>query len=280
MTRVRRGWIGAGSPSLPSAGASPTPRSVTGSTSTVPPVFGPPSSTCLARPPRLAYLGWPEGSGVGDDRLPGLPRGGQRRARRRRGRGRPGGRHRAGTADRPVCSLAAAPTAIVCVSDGMAFGCDADAREARPAPGRDVGVAGFNDSPPPVCRPCRSPAFTSRWSCRRSLGRLLVERLAEPDASASRCCSRPGWCPGSSDPQHRPTRRGTPPWHLCRPHPDAAGGRSPALPSPRSVAACATTTMTLPEVPTPRHRAAGTDPFGGGDTEPAGTRRRRGAATG
>jgi DNA-binding LacI/PurR family transcriptional regulator len=98
---------------------------------------------------RIAFLGWPMGSGAGDDRRTGW--------------------HRAcaaaglAVADLEVAALdgletgraaAAAllarpepPTALVCVSDSLALGAWTEITARGLEPGRDVAVIGFDDSP-------------------------------------------------------------------------------------------------------------------------------------
>lgn len=97
---------------------------------------------------RIAFLGWPEGSGVGDDRR----------------RGWAEACDRLGVSHRPeadgendmavgrklateLLAVADPPTAFVCVSDLMAIGCLQAIRDRGLRPGPDVGVVGFDDTP-------------------------------------------------------------------------------------------------------------------------------------
>ena len=97
---------------------------------------------------RIGFVGWPEGSGVGDDRRAGwaraladlgLPRLGLDEA----------------VPDAVESGLAAARllldrpepvTAIVCASDSLAVGALGAVRERGLVPGRDVGIVGFDDT--------------------------------------------------------------------------------------------------------------------------------------
>jgi DNA-binding LacI/PurR family transcriptional regulator len=97
---------------------------------------------------RIAFVGWPTGSGVGDDRL--------------RGWASACARHGLPTnlvarcedsieASRAIAAglldLAQRPTAMVCASDVLAMGCLAEIRARGLRPGRDVAVIGFDDTP-------------------------------------------------------------------------------------------------------------------------------------
>jgi DNA-binding LacI/PurR family transcriptional regulator len=97
---------------------------------------------------RLAFVGWPEGSGVGDDRADGFGRACRAHGVRDdlivRGENGLDTGHRLAAG---LLALAEPPTAIVCVSDELALGCDLAVREAGLTPGRDVAITGFDDSP-------------------------------------------------------------------------------------------------------------------------------------
>ena len=153
---------------------------------------------------RLAFVGWPEGSGVGDDRCRGFVETaaalGLELVAVERSEDETGGGRRIA---RELLARPDAPTAIVCVSDVLAFGCDAAAREARLAPGRDIAITGFDDSP------AAGLAAVSLTSIRQPLDvageqvvRLLVEQLADPDAADEQILLEPTLViRGSSDPQ-------------------------------------------------------------------------------
>lgn len=96
---------------------------------------------------RIAFLGWPSGSGVGDDRLGGyldacerlgmptlVERGTEAMAE--------GHAMASRLLDRPE-----PPTALVCVSDTVALGALRAVARRNLAPGRDVAVVGFDDTP-------------------------------------------------------------------------------------------------------------------------------------
>ncbi len=129
---------------------------------------------------RIDFLGWPDGSDVGDDRrrgwsralqAAGLPPGrtGQAREDLAEARARAG----------ELLRATDPPTAVVCASDVLAVGVlhalHADGR------GRDVAVTGFDDSPTAALL---EPSLTSvRQPLERVAGeivRVLGELLAEP----------------------------------------------------------------------------------------------------
>jgi DNA-binding LacI/PurR family transcriptional regulator len=96
----------------------------------------------------IAFVGWPEGSGSGEDR-----RSGWRSAMRHHGLAVDGldvgvedGVESGRTA---AVSLLASrrPTAFVCTSDSLALGVRAAVEAAALRPGVDVGVVGFDDTP-------------------------------------------------------------------------------------------------------------------------------------
>lgn len=97
---------------------------------------------------RIAFLGWPEGSGVGDDRLSGweqacraagLPTAG---LVRRMEQGLAEGR----AACAALLGTPQPPTAFVCVSDAIALGAWTELTARGLVPGRDAAVTGFDDS--------------------------------------------------------------------------------------------------------------------------------------
>lgn len=129
----------------------------------------------------IGFLGWPQGSGPGENRLHGW-----RRALKRHGL----------SADNHVSALdtlrdstraavellarTPAPTAVVAASDTFALGCYAAARQHGLDVGRDIAVIGFDDSP---TASLVSPALTSVRQPMEEVGltvmRLLVARLKE-----------------------------------------------------------------------------------------------------
>ncbi|WP_324613373.1 LacI family DNA-binding transcriptional regulator [Streptomyces sp. SBT349] len=134
---------------------------------------------------RIGFLGWPRGSGAGDDRAAGW-----KRAMRRHGlpvRGRRAESvdevERAAAAVAPL--LDAGTTAVVAASDTLAMGCYRTLRERGQSPGEDVSVAGFDDSPAAALV---SPSLTSVDQPMAAVGRecvrLLLERIADPGRAA------------------------------------------------------------------------------------------------
>jgi DNA-binding LacI/PurR family transcriptional regulator len=94
---------------------------------------------------RIAFIGWPAGSGVGDDRRYGwrsavLAAGGEPTGLDRE---TPDGVANGEGAARDLFALADPPTALVCASDSLAVG----ALRAVRALGRTVAVTGFDDTP-------------------------------------------------------------------------------------------------------------------------------------
>ncbi|WP_405092930.1 LacI family DNA-binding transcriptional regulator [Micromonospora sp. NBC_01392] len=94
---------------------------------------------------RIAFLGWPAGSGVGDDR-----RAGWRTTMAEVGldgaapdRATEDGIAEGEREARALLALDAPPTALVCASDSLALGAWQAARDA----GTDVAVVGFDDTP-------------------------------------------------------------------------------------------------------------------------------------
>nr|WP_110945532.1 LacI family DNA-binding transcriptional regulator [Streptomyces avicenniae] len=131
---------------------------------------------------RIGFLGWPRGSGAGDDRATGWKRAMQRHGLSVRGR-------RAASEDDAEQASAAAGTlldtgvtAVVAASDTLAMGCYRALRERGLSPGEDVSVTGFDDSPAATVV---TPGLTSVDQPMASIGReavrLLMERIADPE---------------------------------------------------------------------------------------------------
>lgn len=129
---------------------------------------------------RVAFVGWPAGSPVGDDRLAGW-----RRSARRHGLATAGLSARAAdgvsTGARLTDDLLARadpPTAFVCASDALAIGCLHRLGELGRRPGRDVGVVGFDDSAPAaLVRPALSSLRQPLDRVADEVVRLLADRL-------------------------------------------------------------------------------------------------------
>jgi DNA-binding LacI/PurR family transcriptional regulator len=141
---------------------------------------------------KIAFLGWPRGSGVGDDRAEGWQRAMRRNELATRGR-------RAQSADdvdaariavKPL--LDAGATAVVAASDTLALGCYYALRERGATPGRDVAVTGFDDSP---IAANLSPGLTTLAQPLEEVGRecvrLLLARMSNPDAPPERILLEP-----------------------------------------------------------------------------------------
>ncbi len=136
---------------------------------------------------RIAFLGWPRGSGVGDDRARGWREAALRHGLPVRGL-------RLSTVDdvdaardtvRPLFPSRA--TAVVAASDTLALGCYRALRDAGLVPGRDVAVVGFDDSP---AAGLLSPSLTSLHQPLEEVGRactrLLLKRIKNPQAEPER----------------------------------------------------------------------------------------------
>lgn len=130
---------------------------------------------------RIAFLGWPPGSGSGDDRAAGW-----QRAMREHGLAVDGHRvdsvNDVETAARAVMPLLdAGVTAVVAASDALALGCYRAIGERNGTPGREVSVVGFDDSP---VAPLVSPGLASIAQPLDDVGRvamrLLLARMADP----------------------------------------------------------------------------------------------------
>ncbi|MER7999897.1 LacI family DNA-binding transcriptional regulator [Streptomyces sp. NPDC095613] len=130
---------------------------------------------------KIAFLGWPRGSGVGDDRAQGW-----REAMRRHGLSARG--LRASSRDDVEAAreavgphLTAGVTAVVAASDTLALGCYRALRDTGRTPGRDVAVVGFDDS---SAAALLTPSLTSLRQPLTEVGqvctRLLLARIKDP----------------------------------------------------------------------------------------------------
>lgn len=129
---------------------------------------------------RIAFLGWPEGSDVGDDRLAGwasacaaagLPAASRplRRMEDELTRGRAAC---AGLLDGPE-----PPTAFVCVSDTIALGAWTELTARGLVPGRDAAVLGYDDSSAAAAvglTTLAQPLDEVAGACLAALGKLLA----------------------------------------------------------------------------------------------------------
>jgi DNA-binding LacI/PurR family transcriptional regulator len=142
---------------------------------------------------KIAFLGWERGSsGAGDDRAEGW-----QRAMRRHGLSIRGRRAEAlndidaaRAAVKPL--LDAGATAVVAASDMLALGCYQTLRERGAAPGRDVAVVGFDDSPTAeILFPAQTSVAQPLEEVGRECVRLLLARIAAPDAAPERLLLEP-----------------------------------------------------------------------------------------
>lgn len=137
----------------------------------------------------IAFLGWPPGSGVGDDRADGWER-----AMRQHGLSTDG-RRLASVEDLAAAKEAVGPlldadqeiTAIAAASDILAMGCYQALLERGLEPGRDVAVSGFDDAP---FAAMLNPRLTSVAQPLEEVGaecvRMLLARLRDPDRPCER----------------------------------------------------------------------------------------------
>ncbi|MEV0219067.1 substrate-binding domain-containing protein [Streptomyces sp. NPDC050704] len=135
---------------------------------------------------RIAFLGWPEGSEVGDDRRSGwatllavsgidTPAGYEM--------GVPDGLDTGRKAAAAMLDLSTPPTAIVCASDSLALGAWTEITARGLRPGADVAVVGFDDSPTAAVVGLSSVAQPYDEAASACLG-MLQELLAAPKPSA------------------------------------------------------------------------------------------------
>lgn len=127
---------------------------------------------------RIGFIGWPEGSGVGDDRRQGWLDAVRARRLPVRGLAVEGADGiAAGSAlTAKLLDSAQPPTALVCVSDAMALGALHELEDRKVRPGRDVGVVGFDDSP--VAGAVR-PGITSVRQPLEAVAEKVVELLLD-----------------------------------------------------------------------------------------------------
>jgi DNA-binding LacI/PurR family transcriptional regulator len=137
---------------------------------------------------RIGFLGWPQGSGVGDDR-----RAGWRDALHAAGpndltTATPDGIDEGARAAGELLARRDPPTALVCASDSLALG-------ARRAVGRDMPVTGFDDTPVAEAVGLTSvsqPLTQAAAECMNLLARLLADGSWTGDPSSKRDSGPPG----------------------------------------------------------------------------------------
>jgi len=133
---------------------------------------------------RIAFLGWPAGSGVGDDRHSGWLRAVRAHQLPTRGlaaRGEDGVTTGHALATR-LFQQSSPPTGLVCASDSLALGAMGAVTDRGLAAGEDVGVVGFDDTPVAVAV---SPGLSSVRQPVEQAAVTLVELLAERLADAT-----------------------------------------------------------------------------------------------
>lgn len=125
---------------------------------------------------RIAYLGWPDGSDVGEDRAAGwagaMSTAGYDAALLRRLHGRVTDSVTAGAQATERVLADAAPTAVVCASDSLALGALTVARNR----GTSLAVVGFDDTPVAAAVGLTSVAQPLTEAAHRSLD-LLLDQL-------------------------------------------------------------------------------------------------------
>lgn len=138
---------------------------------------------------RIGFVGWPEGSGVGDDRRAGWLRAVKARRLPARGLEALGedGVAAGATLARRLLESGRPPTALVCVSDAMALGAMHWLDERGIKPGHDVAVVGFDDSPlADLVRPGITSVRQPLEAVAEKVVELLLEHLAGTRTKPSR----------------------------------------------------------------------------------------------
>ncbi len=130
---------------------------------------------------RVGFIGWPEGSGVGDDRYTGWEAAARRLGLPTRHlclRGEDGLDTGAAVASR-LLDRAHPPDALVCVSDLMAIGAMRAVEARGLVVGRDVAVTGFDDNPlASVVRPGLTTVRQPLEEAAASIVAILTNHLA------------------------------------------------------------------------------------------------------
>ncbi|GAA2451816.1 LacI family DNA-binding transcriptional regulator [Streptomyces pulveraceus] len=141
---------------------------------------------------RIAFLGWPRGSGVGDDRAEGWQRAMRRHGLPVRGRRAQSVDDIASAQDAVGPLLDAGATAVVTASDMLALGCYHALRERRAVPGTDIAVVGFDDNPmAALLSPGLSTVAQPLEAVGRECVRLLLARMSEAGAPPERVLLEP-----------------------------------------------------------------------------------------
>ena len=136
---------------------------------------------------RIAYVGWPAGSEVGEDRRQGWQRAMRRHRLATRGLAVevPDGLEPGRAAATALLDTASPPTGFVCASDQLAAGVLHAVAARGLQAGSDVGVVGFDDSPParllrPSLTSVRQPLTEIAAEVVRMIEDLLAGRTPDP----------------------------------------------------------------------------------------------------
>ena len=130
---------------------------------------------------RIAFIGWPSGSGVGDDRHAGWLRAVQARGLPQRGLAMfgPDGEETGQQLATKLLSLGHPATALVCASDSLALGALHAVAGRRTRRRSDVAVVGFDDTPvASVVTPSLTSVRQPIEAAAGSLVRLLADQLS------------------------------------------------------------------------------------------------------
>lgn len=178
---------------------------------------------------RISFLGFPEGSGVGDDRFAGWHgavsslglyyEGLVRRAEN----GVSSGKALASS----LLNLPDPPTAMVCASDALAIGALREVVDRGLAPGRDISVTGFDDSPVALLlRPQLSSVHQPLEGVAQKLVEILLAEISGQQRRPSRALLAPRLVTRESTVERAPSALG-------RSGTDGARG-GPVVPLPNS----------------------------------------------
>jgi DNA-binding LacI/PurR family transcriptional regulator len=132
---------------------------------------------------RIAFLGWPDGSDVGDDRRDGWEHACRAAGLPPIARQLPDDLARGRAAAAELLDEAEPPTAFVCVSDTIALGAWTEITARGLVPGTDVAVVGFDDSSAAAAVGLTSvaqPLDDVADSCLVALGKLLSPGKHKP----------------------------------------------------------------------------------------------------
>ncbi|MFJ2863143.1 LacI family DNA-binding transcriptional regulator [Kitasatospora sp. NPDC087314] len=129
---------------------------------------------------KIGFLGWPKGSGVGDDRARGWQSTMRELGLPTRGRRVESPDDPASAAEAAERLLAGGVTAVVAASDTLALGWYQALRHGGRTPGADAAVIGFDDSPiAPLLFPSLSSLAQPLDAVGRECMRLLLNRLSD-----------------------------------------------------------------------------------------------------